>query len=110
MAELVSYETGLVSYYKTEMSHLLTEAKKEHYQSKFSMAQASIMQRHMKRTYFKMNCFKPRGVLTAVNAEMLLQMMLILEGFSTLGAFELSVSRPIIQQRRLWRRKGSFYF
>ena len=46
-----------------------------------------------------------RGRPTAVNAQMLLQVMFVFEGFSTLGAFELAVSSSFVQQLRLWREK-----
>lgn len=38
---------------------------------------------------------------TTVYAEVLLQMVLVFEGFPTLGAFELAVSSPFVQHRRL---------
>lgn len=41
------------------------------------------------------------GRLTAVNSKMLLQVMFVFEGFSTLAAFELAVSSGFAEQRRL---------
>jgi hypothetical protein len=35
---------------------------------------------------------------------MLLQVMLVFEGFSTLSAFELAIAGPFTQQLGLWRR------
>lgn len=45
--------------------------------------------------------------LTAVNAEMLLQVVFVLEGFSTFTAFELAVSSSFVQKRLLRREKHS---
>lgn len=42
--------------------------------------------------------------LTAVDSQMFLQVMFILESFSTLAAFELAVS-SLVQQRQLRREK-----
>lgn len=44
------------------------------------------------------------GPLTAVDSQMFLQVMFILESFSTLAAFELAVS-SLVQQRQLRREK-----
>lgn len=44
------------------------------------------------------------GPLTAVDSQMFLQVMFILESFSTLAAFELAVS-SLVQQRQLQREK-----
>lgn len=43
--------------------------------------------------------------LTAVNTKMLLQVMFVFEGFSTLAAFELAVSSSFVEQRRLQTQK-----
>ena len=43
--------------------------------------------------------------LTAVNAKVLLQVMLVFEGFSTLAAFKLSVS-SFFAERRLQREQS----
>jgi len=45
------------------------------------------------------------GRLTAVDAKMLLQVMLVLEGFSTLVAFELAVCGGVAERRRLQTEK-----
>lgn len=44
------------------------------------------------------------GPLTAVDSQMFLQVMFILESFSTLATFELAVS-SLVQQRQLQREK-----
>lgn len=46
-----------------------------------------------------------RAPLTAVNTKMLLQVVLVLEGFSTLAAFELAVSSSFSKQWWLQREK-----
>lgn len=48
------------------------------------------------------------AVPTTVNAEMFLQVMLVFEGFPTLGAFELAVAGTLVQQLRLWRGEKEF--
>lgn len=49
------------------------------------------------------------GGLTAVDAKMLLQVMFVFEGFSTLAAFELAVSSSFVEQLWLQKEKISFH-
>lgn len=44
-------------------------------------------------------------VLTTVNPQVLLQMVLVFEGLATLCTFELAVASPLVQQLVLWKRE-----
>lgn len=44
-------------------------------------------------------------LLTAMNPEVFLQMVLVFEGLATLGAFELAVAGRLVEQLVLWERK-----
>ena len=43
------------------------------------------------------------GIPTTVNTKMFLEVMLVFESLSTLGAFEFAVASPLVHQLWLWR-------